>query len=190
MNTENVNFFDLSNNNGEPSRTDSEFGLCDNYLLSDEPAYSNNDFKYRDSRKAEDKPLRWIATVKNPNHIPVQFYAIDKRIRIMTNGNEESLCDGMLSFNGDLNLVELKVKKEDWINDAIVQLKNTIKLLRQYHENELQQLKLTKAYACNRKHPNFQYGHASTMETFRQETGCRLDIQATITLKSKKSSNQ
>lgn len=186
MNTTIVNFFDLSNNNGEPLRTDSEFGLCDDNSPEhkEEPAYSNSDIKYRDSRKAEDKHLRWVATVKNPSSIPVQFYAIDKRIKIRSiNGDEQSLCDGMLIFDKKIYLVELKVKKEDWLDDAINQLRSTIEQLKLYHANELTQFKSKKAYACNRKHPNFAISHASTMRAFHQETGFRLDIQATINLK-------
>lgn len=185
MNTPIVNFFDLSTNNNEPLRTDSEFGLCDNNSPKhkEEPAYSNNDIKYRDSRKAEDKHLRWVATVVNSSNIPVRFYAIDKRIQILINGDEQSLCDGMLVFNDKLYLVELKVKKEEWLDDSINQLRSTISFLQQYHTNELAQFKSKKAYACNRKHPNFALSHAATMNRFYQETGFRLDIQATIHIK-------
>lgn len=173
MNTPIVNFFDLSNNNDEPLRTDTQFGLCDDDGENHpNPAYS-------DVRQ----PEKWIATVQNPNGFGVQFYAIDKRIKIIIDGDEQSLCDGMLIFQEKLYLVELKVQRAEWINHAISQLRNTIDLLKQYHAPELAQFKSKKAYACNRKHPNFALSHAATMNRFYQETGFRLDIQATIHIK-------
>ncbi|ULJ59986.1 hypothetical protein [Wielerella bovis] len=98
------NFFILQTN--EPIRDDKLFGLCDDD--DNLPAYS-------DSRQ----PEKWIATVLNPNGFGVQFYAIDKRIKIIIDGNEQSLCDGMLIFQEKLYLVELKVQRAEWINHAI-----------------------------------------------------------------------
>ncbi|ULJ59985.1 hypothetical protein [Wielerella bovis] len=55
--------------------------------------------------------------------------------------------------------------------------------MKQHHTPELAQFKSKKAYACNRKHPNFALSHAATMNRFYQETSFRLDIQATIHIK-------
>lgn len=173
MNTVTVNFFDLSSNNNEPLHSETEFGLCDDDGENKElPAYSDST-----------QPETWIATVKNETGIAVQFYAIDKRIKILIDNNEVSLCDGMLICGEKLYLVELKVQRSEWIQGAIKQLRSTIEQLKLYHANELTQFKSKKAYACNRKHPNFAISHASTMRAFHQETGFRLDIQATINLK-------
>ncbi|MCP2040083.1 hypothetical protein L1281_000663 [Neisseria sp. HSC-16F19] len=102
MNTEVDDFFDLSTNNGEPVRADPLFGICDDGCgeNKEKPAYTDVEF-----------PKKWIATVQNRNNIEIQFYAIDKRIKILINGDEQSLCDGMLTFSDDLYLVELKIQK-------------------------------------------------------------------------------
>ena len=140
--------------------------------IKEKPAYSDVGFSEK-----------WIATVQNPNNIEIQFYAIDKRIKIFITGNEQSLCDGMLRFSDSLYLVELKVKQKKWASEAVDQLKNTIVFLKQYHASALAQLRTKEAYACNRKYPNFPYSRRDQIRRFYNETGFRLDIQATINIK-------
>ena len=155
----------------EPFRTNSIFGLCDNE--DENPAYSDTD----DSKN-------WQATVENSDNLEVQFQSIDKRIVIKDyEGNQESNCDGMLLFSDRLYLVELKVQRRDWRQKAIGQLKNTIHQMKQYNSADLGEFKKKKAFACNKKHPNFSTLEASEKNSFYNETGFRLDVQANIKLK-------
>jgi hypothetical protein len=127
----------------EPSRTDPLFGICDDQ--NGRKAYSD--------LVTESK---WIATVKNEQFIEVTFTSIDNCITFMKEGtkDKESTCDGMLTFQNSLYLVELKKRGTGgWLHEAIGQLENTIKLL--YANYDLSDYKYKKAYACNKKHPSF-----------------------------------
>ncbi len=89
-----INFFDL---HCKFTSTKRKFGLCDESASAyiDEEARNKND--------------KWIAEIRNPNEIQVDFYAIDNCIEIKkANGDMESRCDGMLYYNKTLIFVELK----------------------------------------------------------------------------------
>ncbi len=155
----------------EPTLTNEKFGICDN----------------QDGTKAYTDigdTTNWIASVINKNQIEVAFTAIDNCIIVLKEGTQdkESSCDGMLTFNNNVYLVELKNQKTGgWLPDAIGQLKNTIRLLKA--NNNLEEVKYKKAYACNRKHPNFQVIEDERKKKFLNETGFRLDVQAEIVIK-------
>jgi hypothetical protein len=156
----------------EPSRTDPLFGICDDQ--NGRKAYTDNATKNK-----------WIATVKNEQFTEVSFTPIDHCILILKEGtnDQESTCDGMLTFQNSLYLVELKEKeKHSWKSEAISQLKNTIKLL--YASHDLTPFKYKKAYACNKKHPSFIVLDSETRkEFFKKTNGFRIEAQAEITIK-------
>jgi len=155
----------------EPVLTNEKFGICDDQ--DGTKAYSNvGDF------------TDWIATVINQTQIEVSFTAIDNCIIVLKEGtqNKESSCDGMLTFNNNVYLVELKNQRTGgWLPDAIGQLENSIKLLKA--NNNLEEIRYKKAYACNRKHPNFQVMEVERKRKFYNETGFRLDVQTEIVIK-------
>ena len=165
-----VNFFETGCK--EPAKTDDSFGICDDQ--NGTKAYTNIDDK-----------TKWIATVKNDNKLKVQFTAIDNCIIVLKEGtnDKESTCDGMLTFKNSLYLVELKKQRTGgWISEAVEQLKNTIKLIVKNHSIENFQYK--KAYACNRRHPNFTtIANELSRRFFRETNGFRIDIQAEIVIK-------
>lgn len=147
-----IDFF--VDDHSEPTREDLRFGLCDDG--NQEPAYSN-----------VDSPKTWQATVENEQKLPVQFRSIDKRIKIHNErGDEESTCDGMLLFLEQIYLVELKCQQKNWQQKAIKQLMNTIKLIKQHNAEKLEQFTNKKAFACNRKHPNFAVIETATKKNF------------------------
>lgn len=155
-----VNFFET--NCKESSRNEKQFGICDD---------QNGTKAYTDT--SDD--TKWIAKVTNDNEIDISFTAIDNCIIVYKAGTKEkeSSCDGMLTFSESLYLVELKVQGKDWIPKAKRQLENTIKLITENHK--LSNFKFKKAYACNRKHPNFNVLEASEKKSFFDKTGFRLD---------------
>jgi len=165
-----VNFFET--NCKEPLRQDKFFGICDDQ--DGTKAYTD----VTDNAK-------WIAKVVNDNDLAISFTAIDNCIIVLKEGNKEkkSTYDGMLTFLKSLYLVELKKQGTGgWLSDAKSQLENTIRLLRAKHD--LENFKYKKAYACNKKHPNFTVIDAAERKAFFERTnGFRIDAQTEIVIK-------
>jgi hypothetical protein len=88
----------------EPIRNDTLFGICDD--KDSAPAYTDT----------ENQDI-WIAKVINEKNIDVSFIAIDNCILILKEGSKdkESTCDGMLKFENNIYLVELKKERKEWI---------------------------------------------------------------------------
>ena len=156
----------------ESVQTNKLFGICDD----------------QDGTKAYtdiDDTSKWIATVVNKNKIEIVFTAIDNCIIVHKKGSNdrESSCDGMLTFNDSIYLVELKKQRTGgWKTIAINQLKNTIRLL--IENNCLEEFRYKKAYACNKRHPHFATVDNEFSKKFFKETGgFRIDIQAEILIK-------
>ncbi len=155
----------------ESARKEKLFGICDDQDVK--KAYTNTS-----------DPEKWIArVVNNPSH-EIAFTAIDHCTTVNKEGtnDQESTCDGMLTFGDSLYLVELKNQQSGgWIPDATKQLENTIKLLQRHHN--LAEYKYLKAFVCNRKHPRFKTIENSTNKAFFDRTRFRLDVQANIAIK-------
>lgn len=155
----------------EQELTHQKFGICDDE--DGRRAYTNID-----------NATKWIAKVNNELERKIEFTAIDNCITILKAGtkNKESSCDGMLTFENSIFLVELKNQGTGgWLPKAIGQLQNTISLLKLY--NRIDDFRYKKAYACNRKHPNFQVIDVEKRRKFYKETGFRIDAQAEIVIK-------
>ncbi|GJM35222.1 MAG: hypothetical protein DHS20C18_42230 [Saprospiraceae bacterium] len=154
----------------EVSRTDKLIGICDD---------QNGEKAYTDTTQKE----KWIAKVKNEDQLQVTFTAIDNCISIFKEGtnDQESTCDGMLTFAESLYLIELKNQRKGWILDAIGQLENTIKILSKNHD--LRNIKNKKVFACNKKHPYFRIVSNERNKRFFQSYGFRIDVQAEIVVK-------
>lgn len=88
-------------------------GICDNQDST--PAYVDTD-----------NPQEWVATVENRAQLEVIFTAIDKCV--LQDGDQpgRGRCDGMLTTNNLLYLVELKEQRTNWRSDATEQLRSTI----------------------------------------------------------------
>lgn len=142
------------------------FGICDN---------KNNTKAYITTTDE----TKWIATVENQQTVEVTFTAIDHCIEISkADGSMERRCDGMLTYTNNIVFVELKNQKTNWISDAIEQLKSTIDCFTEYHDINLFQRK--RAFACNKRHPSFQFSHKETMKAFFDTYKVRLNIQIQI----------
>ena len=149
--------------------TEVQFGVCDHQAGL--PAYVDT----QDTSK-------WIATVQNPKQTPVTFTAIDKCVIGDDEEPGHGRCDGMLTTDTLLYLVELKDKTPPWQQEAIGQLESTIKFLHQHHETELKKFRHKKAFACNRKHSRFVVITHEEQRSFYERNKFRLDIQATVSL--------
>jgi hypothetical protein len=107
---------------------------------------------------------------------------IDNCIEIVDeNGNIRRTCDGMLAYEGHVVLIELKHRVSNWIPTGIDQVRQTVELFME--GRDLADFGKKVAVVANSKHPRFKFGHQSTMERFRQETGFRLLIVGELVLK-------
>ncbi|HCK0364862.1 hypothetical protein [Pseudomonas aeruginosa] len=144
-----------------------QFGLCDD---------QNTTRAYVDTTT----PAKWIATVENPESRAVTFTAIDKCVIQDDAEPARGRCDGMLSTEDLLYLVELKDQRAGWQSHAILQLESTILFLRQYHPADLNRFRHKKAFACNKRHTAFAVIDHELKRRFFQNYGFRIDVQATV----------
>lgn len=149
----------------EPSRNDSEFGICDN---------EDGTKAYTDNSRRKD----WIATVSNPSTKDVSFIAVDKCILQDTDEPGRGRCDGILLTNDQLYFVELKNQMRSWISDAINQLDSTIEFFKESHD--MNEFRHKKAFACNKKSKHFQEIDNELNLAFFRKHGVRIDVQAEI----------
>lgn len=164
-----INF--LNSSCKEEPRINELFGLCDDQ--DGNKAYSDIDDKNK-----------WIAWVINRNDIEVCFTAIDNCIEIYKEGtkDQERTCDGMLTSENCLYLVELKDQiTGGWLPESIKQLENTMRLILDNHD--LSAFKYKKAFACNRRHHNFKVTDNEQNLRFFRNYGFRLDAQQEIEIK-------
>lgn len=156
----------------EDARKDGSFGICDDQDGS--KAYTNTSDK-----------ITWIAEVVNTDSLSIVFTAIDNCLELFKEGtkDKESTCDGMLEFLDSIYLVELKEQATGgWLPKAKRQLENTIELLNVNDSSK--KFKHKKAYACNKKHPNFTVIDVAERKSFFEKTGYRIDAQAKIVIKA------
>lgn len=130
----------------------------------------------------ETEEVIWNCTVLNPSTFDCVFTAIDNCIEILDeDGNQKRSCDGVLTYEGHVILVELKHRASKWIPTGIDQVRQTVDLFME--GRDLADFGKKIAVVANSKHPQFKYGHLSKMERFRNETGFRLLIVGELVLK-------
>jgi hypothetical protein len=150
----------------QPITLDS-FGLCDN---------QGGTKAFPDTAN----PDTWIAEVKNENNLQIIFTAIDKCVLQDNEFEGRGRCDGMLTAENHLYLVELKNQEPPWQSDAIKQLESTIQFLVDNHD--ISQYKKRKAFASNKKRDKFVVIDNEFNKAFYRRTTFRIDIQAEIVL--------
>lgn len=159
-----LNFFDIECQ--FPPITSVSFGLCDN---------EDGGRAYPDMENSD----LWIATVKNENNLEIVFTAIDKCV--LKDDHQyigRGRCDGMLTTDRHLYLVELKNQETHWQTQAIAQLESTIEFLLSNHD--LRKFSKRKVFACNKKKDRFVVIDNEFNKAFLRRTGFRIDIQTEI----------
>ena len=98
-----INFFDKK---CQSQTHRHKFGICDQPFPPETPAYLDTE-----------NPRDWIAIVENSQEIEATFTAIDNCIEIRRpNGEMDSRCDGMLTYDKCIIFVELNVSCDHvWI---------------------------------------------------------------------------
>ena len=145
---------------------DKLFGLCDDSKDNNKtPAYLDIDDKEK-----------WIAEIYNNNSKQVAFYPLDCCVKwFLPDGNQAKVCDGMLSYNEQKNIIFIELKdrnpnNKQWRIKAEKQLKSTID---RYKISYSKNLALIKAYVSN-KQLLFDESNDEFMECFKKETGVTL----------------
>ncbi len=125
----------------------------------------------------------WTAIVENRSGNSLNFTAIDNCVEIRRpDGNMDNRCDAMLTGGGHIIFIELKDQGKDWIQHAVEeQLQTTINHFKANHN--IDSYRKRSAYACNRRHPQFQYARMELMNEFRSRNNVRLNIVNTIVIK-------
>ena len=152
----------------ESPHNEAMFGLVDDGLLA---------------RSTTSNESSWVAVVKNRQWKSVQFVPVDHNIQIFEDGNERSMCDGML-YDMDkswLAFVEMKEQIGEWMRAARLQLESTIAIFKKSHNAE--EFRYRFAYAANRKHPHFQFSQKQVMQEFYNQNKFRLLFQNNIDVK-------
>lgn len=146
-----------------------EFGLCDDPPPSTRPAYID-----------ELDKSKWIATISNINSKQVEFIAIDACIDIRkTDGNLESRCDGLISYDNDLIFVELKSRESGkWVKKGRQQLTITVDNFKR--NNNISDYNNISANICNSLRPQSHSSHAVNIQQFYDDTGLVLRTDNTI----------
>lgn len=123
-----------------------------------------------------------MATVDNPSRLAVTFTAIDKCV--MQDGDEpgRGRCDGMLTTDDLLYLVELKDQAPPWRQHAIEQLESSIQFLLAHHD--VSRFRHKKAFACNKRRPAFVTVENELQCRFFRSYRFRIDVQATVVMVS------
>ncbi|TLD47605.1 MAG: hypothetical protein FAZ92_00123 [Accumulibacter sp.] len=145
--------------------TQEKFGLCDD---------QNANRAYVDTTM----PDKWVATVENPARMAVTFTAIDKCVIQDADEPGRGRCDGMLTTEELLYLIELKEQKTSWRQHAIDQLESSIQFLLAHHD--VRRFRHKKAFACNKKGKPFVTVDNELMLQFFRDYGFRIDVQATL----------
>lgn len=162
-----LNFFDTPCK--EPALNHQEFGICD--PENGTKAYTTTAEKGT-----------WGATVKNENRMSVAFTAIDKCVLHDGDYPGRGRCDGMLTTDKHLYLVELKNTKFSEDAAGLKQIESTIQFLQEYHPDKLDSYTHKKGFVCNKRRPQFQVIENEKMRKFRDTYGFRIDLQAKVVI--------
>ena len=149
----------------------STFGLCDDPPPSSLPDYIDTT-----------SPMKWIASVNNPNLKPVTFKAIDNCVEILRpDGLQESRCDGLLIIGSNLIFVELKDRASSgWLGKGRSQLTITITKFKQEHD--VSQFEKVEAYVCNKQKPLAVTNISTEAQKFKNDTGILLKVDRNISI--------
>ncbi len=125
----------------------------------------------------------WQAEVINNNGYDIIFTAVDKCIIKDNEYKGRGRCEGMLTTEKHLYLVELKDKKSLNSGEMLDQLESTIRFLKEFHTEKLESFTHKKVFGCNsKKKGNFFVIDNEFQKSFKNEYGFRIDIQTNIVI--------
>ncbi len=127
----------------------------------------------------------WNAVVINESGKTINFTAIDNCIDVLNeNGETDSRCDCMLTFNSTLMFVELKNKRGSWQAEGLSQIENIAKIMIAENPDYYYSFKKRKAIVANRRHqfPAFHFLNAEQRQFFSSKYKMRIQFNAEIVI--------
>jgi hypothetical protein len=127
----------------------------------------------------------WNATVVNNGSKSILFTAIDNCIDVLReNGDMDSRCDCMLSYDSTLLLVELKNKRDSWQSEGLGQIENIARIMLAEIPDYYYSFKKRKAVVANRKNqfPAFHQSNTEQRQYFSSTYKMRIQFDAKITI--------
>ena len=127
----------------------------------------------------------WNATILNTDGKTVNFTAIDNCVDVYReNGEMDSRCDCMLTYNSTLLFIELKNKRDSWQAEGLSQIENIAKIMIAEIPDHYYSFKKRKAIVANRKNqfPAFHISNAEQRQYFSSIYKMRIQFDAEITL--------
>jgi len=130
----------------------------------------------------EDDGHLWRATVLNNSLTSARYYAIDKCEDIIEYiPKDAKRCDGLLSFNEQAILIELKHRNDTtYFIDGKKQIKSTLNFIKDADKALYD--KIVAVYVCNDLRPRASLQRSNSLEEFHLEYGVILRDRATIDL--------
>lgn len=125
----------------------------------------------------------WNATVVNKAGKAVLVTAIDNCIDIFRdNGQMDSRCDCMLTFDSTIVFVELKNKRGSWQAEGLTQIENVVKRMILEMPGYYEAFKKRKGIVANRKHqfPVFQESNREQRQYFSSNYKMRIQFEGEI----------
>ncbi len=125
----------------------------------------------------------WNAIVINKESKTILFTAIDNCIDIFRkNGEMDSRCDCMLTYDSTLLLVELKNKRDSWQTEGLAQIENIAQRMISENSDYYYSFKKRKAVVANRKNqfPSFHESNAEQRQYFSSKYKMRIQFDAEI----------
>lgn len=125
----------------------------------------------------------WNATIINNGSETICFTAIDNCIDVLReNGEMDSRCDCMLTYNSTLLFVELKNKRDSWQAEGLSQIENIAKIMIYEIPIHYYSFKKRKAIVANRKNqfPAFHNSNAEQRQYFSSKYKMRIQFEAEI----------
>ncbi|MBX7154236.1 MAG: hypothetical protein K1X91_04690 [Bacteriodetes bacterium] len=125
----------------------------------------------------------WNATVINKGRRLILFTAIDNCVDVLRkNGEMDSRCDCMLTYDSVLLLVELKNKRDSWQSEGLAQIENIAKRMIEEYNDYYYGFNKRKAVVANRKNrfPAFQENNTEQRQYFHSRYKMRIHFDAEI----------
>lgn len=127
----------------------------------------------------------WNATVFNNSSKSIEFIAIDNCIEILReNGEMDSRCDCMLTYDSTLLLIELKNKRDSWQAEGLSQVENIARIMMNENHEYYNSFKRRRAIVANRKNqfPAFYDSNAEQRQYFSSNYKMRIQFDAEINI--------
>ena len=128
----------------------------------------------------------WNATVLNSTGKNILVTAIDNCVDIFRqNGEMDSRCDCMLTYDTTILFIELKHKRNSWQSEGLAQIENVVKILIAEIPDYYNNFKKRKAIVANRRHqfPAFQESNPEQRQLFWSKYKMRIQFESEIIVK-------